>query len=233
MFLDLEKVLVSDVKNKNAAKILQKINELKTLLEQNKEFITKTDTIFNQHRYNDKKLHFTKLENYKNLQIVRKLSASAVKVLFYLCCLMSQQNLVAVKIRETSKELQMSTVTFNKSLKELETHGCISMIYQSKKNNVGTIYMINTKICNSSKYCLDDEFEKITSNSQLMNFSILNRCEYDVITSKTSLNDNLIIYNSSELHNNNNIKKQKNQQNIVTTNNFETDDEELNEIFGE
>ncbi len=233
MLLDLEKVLVSD-KSKNSIEILKELKTLTKLLEQNETYISKTDKIFNSHRYNDRNIHFTKFKNYKRLQIIKKLSNSTVKVLMYMIQVMSQENLVGIKVKETNKELNMSLNTFRKSIDELETNGCITLLFTGKKDGIGSIYMLNPEIANNSKYDLSEDFKKITSEQQQMNFRLLNDCYSNVITSKTMLNNEIICYNSTELQQtNNNIKKQKNQQNIVTTNSFETDDEELNELFGE
>lgn len=243
ILIDLEKILVQS-NTSNSINVLNALQTLKNELNNNAQYISQTDTIFNRHHYNEKKLHFTKLRNYKSLQIVSNLSANSVKVLFYMIQLMSQNNLVAVKVKITSKELHQSLNTFRKSLEELEQNGCIVKVLEGKKDGTGTIYMINPEIANTSKYVgtTEENFKKITSDTQLNNFLLLNNCKSNVISSKTFVDDTAISYNFSEiLQNNSNTKQQQNQQNnnesIENTEfleEFEFDfaeDLELNEIF--
>ena len=102
ILIDLEKVLLAE--KTDVTSILKALNDFKKALNLKPKIITKTDIIFNQHRYNDKKMHFTKLQNYKNLQIIADLSGNAVKVLIYMIQVMGQENKISVKMKNTSKE---------------------------------------------------------------------------------------------------------------------------------
>ncbi len=166
--------------------------ELLDSLKQNYTITKKTDDIFNSHQYNDKKIHFAKLENFNRLQILDELTAPAIKILMFIIQVSSQDNLISLKINDITKILNISKPTIIKAIQELIDNGCIS-IFKNRTKEYGTIYMLNPEIATTGKRTHKGLFKKITLQTHLDNFEDLNECIYNVITSKTifDVNNNI------------------------------------------
>lgn len=185
--LDLEKVATVS-NNPEATKLLKAVRTtLKALEKTNKELL-EADKIFHQHRYNDKKLHFTKLGNLKKNQVVFHLTDKESKVLLLMLGAMSQQNMIAIKQTELGKALHSSKRDISSALKGLERKGCITKVFSDRKSGLGTIYMVNPEIASVGNYNCNSLYQKITPESQLDEFlSKTNSSEYGVTRFETDL----------------------------------------------
>lgn len=125
-------------------KLLARLNDSYSLQKQ-------VDEKFNSHKYNDKNMTFSKLENFRNLKIINNLSANAIKILFLIIQTVSQNNLIEIRISTFMDVLNMSKPTLNKCLLELVESGAISKI-QNRNKSQGTIYMLNPQIALSGCY---------------------------------------------------------------------------------
>lgn len=187
--LDLQKILsVSD--DTDSTKILKHVNLAIKYLKAKQKFLTEADKIFNQHRYNDKKVHFTKMQNFKKCQIVVNLTDRESKVLLYMLGIMSQQNMVAIKQDELTTVLKSAKSSINGALKGLEKKGVITKIFTDKKRGIGTVYMINPYVGSVGKHENENYrlFEKVTPYRQFNEFlDKTNHCIYSVTHSETDL----------------------------------------------
>lgn len=185
--LDLQKVL-SVSADTDSTKILKHVNLAIKYLQAKQKFLTEADKIFNQHRYNDKKIHFTKMQNFKKCQIVVNLTDRESKVLLYMLGIMSQQNMVAVKQDELTTILKSAKSSINGALKGLEKKGVITKIFTDKKRGIGTVYMINPYVGSVGKHENYRLFEKVTPSKQFNEFLFkTNKCTYGVTHSETDL----------------------------------------------
>lgn len=184
--LDLEKVSAVSP-DAEATKVLKAVKTLLRAIDKQPKLLREADKIFNQHRYNDKKVHFTKMQNFKKNQIIFSLTDRECKILLYMLGFMSQQNMVAIKQAELAKELRTAKRDINVSLKELEKKGCITKVFTDKKSGVGTIYMVNPEIASVGKHDNHGLFQKITPPEQLNEFLLkTNKLSADVINLNTT-----------------------------------------------
>lgn len=186
---DLEKVLTisADVET---TKILRPLKTVINHLLKKQKFLTEADNIFNQHRYNDKKLHFVKLANYKKNQIIFNLTDSECRILLYMLSFMSQENMIAIKQKTLAKDLNKSLRDINTTLKVLETKGVITKVYTDRRGGTGSVYMVNPAIASVGKYDCGLLFEQVTPQSNLDSYytQALN-CDYGVTRTETDLID--------------------------------------------
>lgn len=190
--LDLKRVAYESPDD-GAPKVTKAVNALLKVLEQNPKLLREADKVFNQRRYNEKKLNFTKVKNFKKSQIVFALTDRECRILLYMFGFMSQQNMVAIKQTEVAKELKTAKRDVNTALKELERKGCITKLFTDRKGGLGTIYMVNPEIASVGKHENNHLFQKITPSEQLNEFlTKTNNCTYGVTSSNTSytLSDN-------------------------------------------
>lgn len=186
---DLEKVLTVST-DADATKVLKPLKTVINHLLKKQKFLTETDNIFNQHRYNDKKLHFVKLENHKKNQIIFDLTERESKILLFMFLFMSQQNMVAIKQKELAKNFKVSNRDIGISLKSLETKGVITKVYTDRKGGTGTVYMVNPAIASVGKHDCCQLYEKITPQVNLDNYHAqVQNCLYGVTRSETELID--------------------------------------------
>lgn len=177
--LDLEKVATVDA-NPEATKVLKAVKTLLKLLDRYGSVINEADKIFNQHRYNDKKLHFAKVKNYKKQQIIFNLTARESQILFYMITFMSQANSIMIRQTELARDLKSSKRDIVTALKGLEEKCCIVKVKQEK--NMGTIYMVNPDIATVGKHECYSTYQEITSDEQLNKFLLkTNKLSADVI----------------------------------------------------
>lgn len=141
------------------------------------------DNKFKSHNYNEKKVTFSKLENFKNLKFINNLSANSVKILFLIIQTVSQDNLIEIKISTFMDVLKMSKPTVTKCLSELVESGAISRI-QNRNKAHGTIYMLNPKIASVGKHTHNETYKKIAKESALAAFEKLNKNNYCITCSK-------------------------------------------------
>lgn len=185
--LDLEKVLTVSP-DAEATKVLKPLKTVIKHLQTKQKFLTEADKIFNQHRYNDKKVHFTKMQNFKKCQVVVNLTERECKVLLYMIGVMSQQNMVGVKQTELVKELKSGKREIINALKGLEKKGVITKVFTDKKRGIGTVYMVNPEVASVGKQENHGLFQKVTPSEQLNEFlTKTNNCTYGVTHSETDL----------------------------------------------
>lgn len=141
------------------------------------------DQKFNAHKYNDQKLKYSKLENFKSLKFINNLSANSVKILFLIIQTVSQDNLIEIKIDTFMDVLKMSKPTVTKCLSELVESGSVSKIENRNKAH-GTIYMLNPKIASVGKHTHNKIYEKVAQESALAKFEELNNNHYSITHSK-------------------------------------------------
>lgn len=185
--LDLEKVSIANT-GPEATQLLKAVKTTLKILDKQSKLLKEADNIFNQHRYNDKRLHFTKINNFKKNQIVFNLADRECKVLLYMIGFMSQQNMVAIKQDELAKELRTGKREISSSLKGLVNKGCITKVFTDKKNGIGTVYMINPEIASVGKHDNCYLFQEITPSAQIDKFLATNKCTYGVTFSETHFN---------------------------------------------
>lgn len=185
--LDLEKV--ATVSNSTeATKLLKAVKTVLKVLEKTNKELLEADKIFHQHRYNDKKLHFTKLGNFKKSQVVFNLTDKECKILLFMLGIMSQQNMIAIKQNELVKDLRSSKRDISSALKGLEKKGCITKVFTDRKSGLGSIYMVNPEIASVGNHNCNSLFQKITPPEQLNEFlSKTNNCTYGVTRSETDI----------------------------------------------
>lgn len=186
----------------NDIEILELCAKLKTKLDDRYLLQKQVDEKFNGRKYNEKNITFSKLENFKNLKIINNLSANAMKILFLIIQVVSQDNLIEIRIATFSDVLNMSKPTIKKCLLELEESGVVSKI-QNRNKTQGTIYMLNPKIAFSGKKKHSKIFKEITHQSSLSKFEKLNKNNYNIVSSKgfVSVNENenkYLTFNSLE-----------------------------------
>lgn len=179
ILLDLRTIANID----NEAEILELCNTLLSKLDNRVTLQKQVDDKFKSHYYNEKDITFSKVENFKKLKFVNKLSANSVKMLFLIIQTVSQDNLIELRISTLVDILKISKPTAVKCLSELVECGAVSAI-QNNNRTQGTIYMLNPTIAFSGKYKQSDIFKKITQESSLSTFEELNKNSYRIITSK-------------------------------------------------
>lgn len=157
-------------------KLLDKLNNNYSLQKQ-------VDDKFNSHKYNEKNITFSKLENFSNLKVINNLSPNSVKILFLIIQTVSQDNLIEIRISTFMDILKMSKPTITKCLSELVESGAISKL-QNRNKTQGTIYMLNPKIASVGKHLHNKIYEEITQGSSLTKFEKLNKNNYSIISSK-------------------------------------------------
>lgn len=165
--LDLEKVSAVSPDDE-ATKVLKAVKTLLKAVEKQPKLLREADTIFKQHSYNEKNLHFAKFRNHKKQQIIFNLTDKESKVLLYMLSFMSQANAISIKQSELAKDLKSSKRDVGSALKSLEKKGCITKIQQSR--DFGTIYMVNPEIAAVGKHDLHGLYQKITPTEQLNEF---------------------------------------------------------------
>lgn len=165
--LDMEKVATVSPDD-GADKFLKAVKSLLKLADKQPKLLREADKIFNQHRYNERNLHFTKIQNYKKQQIIFNLTAKECQLLLYMLTFMSQANTISIKQGELAKDLKSSKRDVGSTLKSLEQRGCITKLQQSKE--FGTIYMVNPEIASVGKHDNHGLFQKITPPEQLNEF---------------------------------------------------------------
>lgn len=186
---DLEKVLTVSP-DAEATKVLKPLKTVINHLLKKQKFLTESDNIFNQHRYNDKKLHFVKLGNYKKNQVIFNLTDSECRVFLYMITFMSQENMIAIKQKSLAKDLSKSLRYVNTTLKGLEDKGVITKVYADRKGGTGTVYMVNPAIASVGKHDCCPLFEKITPQANLDSYHAqVQNCNYGVTRTETDLVD--------------------------------------------
>lgn len=182
IMLDLERT-IKEQKNINT-ELLNSYYDFFKKLKQEPIVISKNSARFNQHRYNEKKMHFVKITDFNHSQCIENLSANAVKILIHMIKTMSQINVIIVKVKILIDKLHMSQNPIRNGLSELEENGCITKICENKKSAIGTLYMINPNIACKSKYekLLHKVFEKITPKLQIHAFWNINQCNSSAIS---------------------------------------------------
>lgn len=180
--------------------ISNKNNDLETLglcdkllskLKHDSSLQKQVDDKFNSHKYNDRNMTFSKLENFRNLKIINNLSPNATKILFLIIQTVSQDNLIEIRLSSFMDVLSMSKPTLIKGLTELSDTGAISKI-QNKSKIQGSIYMLNPKIASAGKQAHKGFYRQNTPVSSIKSFEELNKNNYQIISSKglITINEN-------------------------------------------
>lgn len=179
MLLDLQTVACLENEHGISALCSKLLEELK-----NKNSLQKkVDDKFNAHKYNQKNITYSKLENFKNLKFVNNLSSNSVKLLFLIIQTASQDNLIEIRVSVLMEVLKLSKPTVIKCLSELVDVGAISVM--RKKNKLqGTIYMLNPKIASVGKHTHSKIYKTIAQESSMSTFEKLNSYDdYNIISS--------------------------------------------------
>lgn len=179
MLLDLHSVAIQNSDNET----LDLCQKLLSRLENRFSIQEQVDNKFKSHYYNEKKITFSKLENFKNLKFINNLSANSVKILFLIIQTVSQDNLIEIKISTFMEVLKMSKPTVTKCLSELVESGAIAKM-QNRNKTLGTIYMLNPKIASAGKHKHSKIFKKKAKESALAAFERLNKSNYSITSSK-------------------------------------------------
>lgn len=182
--LDLQTIAV---KQNNDAIVLQTEALIKALPN---KLLKEANQKFESRRYNDNKLTFAQVKNYKTNQIINDLSAKACKLLLFVIQNVPQTNLIELKPRVLMEILNMSDKTISESIEELKDFGLLTVVQNPvKRKGLGCIYQLNPDFATTGKPKLTMLFKEKTQKLQIESFENHSNCDFCVLKGSIVIDD--------------------------------------------